>query len=60
MKSALYETNRSFSSYFEKVLQMNSIDSYWNLLKNFIFFLFLLLEVYEQGALRKEPAIELL
>ena len=60
MKSALYETNRSFSSHFEKVLLTNSIDSYWNLLKNFIFFHFLLLEVYEEGALRKEPVIELL
>ena len=36
---------------------MNSIPSYRNLLKNFIFFHFLLLEDYEQGTLRKEPVI---
>ena len=36
---------------------MNSIRSYRNLLKNFIFFHFLRLEEYEQGALRKEPVV---
>ena len=60
MKSPLYETNPSFSNYFEEVLLMNSIDSYRNLLKNFIFSHSLLLEVYKQGALRKEPVIVIL
>ena len=36
---------------------MNFICSYKNLLKNFIFFHFLLLEDYEQGALKKEPVL---
>ena len=36
---------------------MKSICTYRNLLKNFIFADFLLLEDYEQSALRKEPVI---
>ena len=36
---------------------MNYILSYRNLLKNFIFFHFLLLEDYEQGALSKKLII---
>ena len=43
--------------YFEKVLLMNSIRTYKNLLKNFISAHFLLLEDFEQGALRKELII---
>ena len=44
-------------SYFEKVFMMNSIRTYRNLLKNFIFAHLLLLEDYDQGALRKDSVI---
>ena len=43
--------------YFGKVLLMNSIRTYKNLLKKFISAHFLLLENFEQGALRKELII---
>ena len=52
-----------YNSYFEKVLLMNSDRTYRNLPKSFIsahfsshfFRLHLMLEDYEQDALRKEP-----
>ena len=48
---------KAIDRYFEKVLLMNSIRTYKNFLKNFIFAHFLLLEDFEQGALRKELII---
>ena len=45
------------NSYFEEVLLMNSIHINRNLLKKFVFAHFVLLEDYEQGALRKETVM---
>ena len=45
------------NSYFEEVLLMNSIRINRNLLKKFVFAHFVLLEDYEQGALRKETVM---
>ena len=42
------------SNYFSKALLINSVSTWSNLLKNFIFVHFLLLEDYEQVGLRKD------
>ena len=42
------------NSYFSKALLINSVSTWSNLLKNFIFVHFLLLEDYEQVGLRKD------
>ena len=42
------------NNFFQKVLLINFISTYSKLLKHFIFACFLLIEGYEQGALRKE------
>ena len=64
MESVHYERGRLLvavlNTYFSKVLLINSINIYRNLLKNFIFVHLLLLEDYEQGPLQKELIIALL
>ena len=61
MESVHYKRGRLLvavlNTYFSKVLLINSINFYSNLLKNFIFVHLLLLEDYEQGALQKELII---
>ena len=62
MESVLYEGNRSFESDWTQVLWESLTDEfhsyvYRNLLKNFIFTHFLLLEDFEQGAPLKELII---
>ena len=42
------------NSYFSKALLINSVSTWSNLLKNFIFVHFLLLEDYEQVGLRND------
>ena len=42
------------NSYFSKALPINSVSTWSNLFKNFIFVHFLLLEDYEQVGLRKD------
>ena len=64
MESVLYERSRSLlllysdlNSYFEEVFLMNFISIYSNLLNHILFVHFLLIEDYEEGALRKKPVI---
>ena len=45
------------TSYFDKVLPTTSFSTYSNLLNHFIFADFLLVEGYQQGALRKQSVI---
>ena len=58
MESVHYKRGRLLvavlNTYFSKVLLINSINTWSNLLENFIFVHRLLLEDYEQGALQKE------
>ena len=42
---------------YEKVIQINFISTYTNLLQHFICITFLLIEDYEKCALQKEPVI---
>ena len=42
------------NSYFSKALPINSVSTWSNLFKNFIFVHFLLLEDYEQVGVRKD------